>query len=337
MKGAVLRPLLGVLLLLAVNAACDALASGGPGLFGHGSFLRLEWREGVVSGAMVDVLKHASATIVLAMGMALVIATRGVDLSAGSVMAVAGVVGGVLASRGAGSMGAMTGALGAGAFIGLGNGLLVTRVGLQPFVATLVSMVAGRGVAQLISDGQVVGVQDAAVVALGGGRLFGLPIQIVVAGVVVSLTTVAVRWSAMGLLIEAVGANPEAARLAGVRRTGIVTGVYVVSGLMAGLAGLMAAGDIKAADPFHSGVGAELSAIFAVVVGGTALTGGRFSLGGAVAGAVLLQTLTTTMYARNVSAEVAPLPQALVILAVCVGGSGVARRWVRWRRAEVRA
>ncbi len=226
-------------------------------------------------------------------------------------------------------------ALGASLLCGLWNGLLVAGLGLQPFVATLILMVAGRGVAQMITDSQITTFHDAAIEYIGLGRpaWLPLPFPFLLALGLLAVTWIFVRRTAVGLLIEAVGGNPEASRLAGVRARTLIAGTYVFSGLCAGVAGLIAAANIKAADPFHAGQNLELAAIFAVVVGGTRLTGGRFSLPGAFVGGLLMQCLITTMYARNISADVAPLPQALVILVVCVASSARFRGMLRRRAA----
>jgi galactofuranose transport system permease protein len=145
------------------------------------------------------------------------------------------------------------------------------------------------------------------------------------------------RRTAWGLFIESVGDNAIASHYAGINSRNVKFIVYVFSGFCAGLAGLVAASNIKCADSIHSGLFLELDAILAVVVGGTALTGGRFYLLGSVLGALLIQTLTTTMYMRNVSSDVAPVPKALVILAVCLLQSPIFRQQLMWlipRRAR---
>lgn len=331
-RSGTLWPLAGIALLLAFNAACDARRGGAGAIFAPGSFLHLALRDGVLSGALVDVLGRSAKTIILACGMALVVATRGVDLSVGSTMAVAGAAAAVALNAGAGAAAAAGLALAAGAACGAWNAVLVAGARLTPFVATLVWMIAGRGVAQWITGGQIETFRDPLLDALGGGRLPWLPLppSFLLAMALLGATALAVRGSAAGMLLEAIGGNPEAARLAGVRVLATTAGAYVACGATAGLAGLLAAAEIHGADPFHAGRNMELAAIFAVVVGGTSLSGGRFSLAGAAAGAVLLQALTTTLYARDVAADVAPLPQALAILAVCLLSSPRARHW--WAR-----
>jgi len=325
----------GILALIALNAAFDLAREHGS-LFGPGSFLHIALRDGIPSGPLIDILNHSSRTVILVLGMTLVIATRGVDLSVGSVMAIAGAVAAVLAPD-YGPIPAIAAALAIAATCGLWNGLLVSSLGIQPIVATLILMVAGRGIAKLITSGQVATFQSPTLAFLGNGRLsvLPLPFPFILAMCLFAATLFAVRKSALGLLIEAVGSNPIASRLASIRAKTLIAGTYVFAALCAGLAGLIDASNIKAADPFHSGINAELTAIFAVVVGGTSLNGGRFSLTGAVIGGLLIQTLTATMYARDISADVAPLPQALVIIAVCLLGSDQFRRRGRHLRARV--
>lgn len=314
---AALWPALGIGALVVANAVFDLVAR--RPLNAEGSFLHLSLRDGVPAGALIDVLNYGAPLAILALGMAPVIATRGVDLSVGSIMAISGAVAGTLAARGATGPAAIVAGMGAALACGLWNAFLVTVVRLQPFVATLVLMVAGRGVAQMITDSQVANFQCPSLeyLALGRPAWLPLPVPFIMAGVLLVVTQLAARASALGLLLEAVGANPEASRLAGVRSRTLIAASYVSCALCAGLAGLIAAADIKAADPFHAGQGRELAAIFGAVVGGTSLAGGRFSLPGAFVGALLLRMLTTTMYARNINDDIAPLPEALIILGVC--------------------
>jgi len=318
---AVTWPALGILALILTNALFDLLAS--RSLFAEGSFLHFSFRNGVPAGALIDILNYGAPIAILALGMAPVIATRGIDLSVGSVMAISGTVAGTLAAQGMPAALCISAALVASLICGLWNALLVTALRLQPFVATLVLMVAGRGIAQLVTDSQVANFQSQAIeyLALGRPAWLPLPFPFLLALVLLAALHMATRRTALGLLLEAVGGNPEASRLAGVRSRTITGATYIFCSLCAGLAGLIVAANIKAADPFHAGKGMELAAIFAVVVGGTSLTGGRFSLLGAFVGALLLRTLTTTMYARDINDDIAPLPQALVILAVCSASS----------------
>ena len=308
---AIFWPLLALALLLLFNRFFT------PGFF------KLEIVDGRLYGTLVDVLNQGSKVMLLALGMTLVIATGGVDLSVGATMAIAGAVMAQLA--GVSVPVAILGGLGVALVAGAWNGLLVSTFKIQPIIATLILMVSGRGVAQLITDGQIINFEQPALVFLGNGTLLGLPFTLTLVVVMFAITALLVRRTALGLFIEAVGDNESASRFTGLPAQSVKFLTYVFAGLCAGLAGLVAASNIKSADSNHAGLYLELDAILAVVVGGTALTGGRFQLAGSLVGALLIQTLSTTLYARNVSADIAPVPKAIVILAVCLLQSPVLR------------
>ena len=290
-------------------------------------FFRVEVRDGRLYGVLIDILNHGSKVMLLALGMALVIATGGVDLSVGAVMAIAGAVAAQLINiEEIPFPVVIAAALGVALLAGAWNGLLVGAFNVQPIVATLILMVAGRGVAQLITGGQIITFTDHRLTYVGNGSLFGLPFPVLLSLGMLAVTILLTRKTAIGLFIESVGDNQRASIYAGVNGATVKFFVYVFSGFCAGLAGLVAASNIRCADANHAGLFLELDAILAVVVGGTALTGGRFYLAGAIVGALFIQTLTTTMYMRNVSADVAPVPKALAILAVCLLQSAPFRR-----------
>jgi len=300
-------PVAGLALLLLFN------------FFFTAGFFKLELRDGHLYGVLIDVLNHGSKVMLLSLGMALVIATGGVDLSVGAVMAIAGAVAAQLIQRvGVPFPLVIAAALSVAVLAGGWNGLLVGAFRIQPIVATLILMVAGRGVAMLITDGQIITFTEPKLVFIGNGHWLGLPFPVWLSLGMLLVTVALTRRTAVGLFIEAVGDNPTASTHAGVNSATVKFLVYVFSAFCAGLAGLVAASNIKCADSNHAGLFLELDAILAVVVGGTALTGGRFYLVGAIVGALFIQTLTTTMYMRNVSADVAPVPKALAILMVCL-------------------
>lgn len=317
LRSPVAWPLAGLLLLVAVNS-----------IF-HPDFFRVTLQGGHLFGVPVDILNQGARALVLALGMTLVIATGGVDLSVGSVMAVSGATAAVLLTQGHPLPLVLLAALSIGLFTGLLNGLLVSLAGVQPIVATLILMVAGRGVAQLITGGEVILIKNSGFEFLGNGYVLALPFAAVLAAVLFFVTHLSLRRTAAGLFIEAVGDNPIASRFAGLATARITCLVYVFCGFCAALAGVMAAANIQAADPYRVGENMELDAIFAVVVGGTALTGGRFLLLGSFIGALLLQTLTQTMYYAGVPPAVTPVPKALLILVVCLLQSERTRRWLK--------
>ncbi|HLO94480.1 MAG TPA: ABC transporter permease [Burkholderiaceae bacterium] len=304
------RPVAALALLLAVAALSV------PG------FLHLEIKDGHLYGNLVDILHRAAPLMLAALGMALVIATRGIDVSVGAVVAIAGTVGCQLVGT-QGLATAFAAALGAALLCGLWNGLLVSALGLQPIIATLILMVAGRGLAQLVTDGQILTVYEpTSFFWLGTGHLLGLPVSLFTVAIVGGLTALLMQRTALGLFIQAVGVNPVAARLAGVRTAAIVCFVYVYCSLAAGLAGLMIASNIKSADANNAGLLLELDAILAVTLGGGQLTGGKFSLAGSLIGALMIQTLTSTIYALGVPPQLTMVVKAVVVFAVCISQSG---------------
>jgi simple sugar transport system permease protein len=189
---------------------------------------------------------------------------------------------------------------------------------LQPIVATLILMVAGRGIAQLISGGLIVTIDDPTVTAIGNGSLLSLPVPVSMLGAAAVVVALLTRRTPLGLFIEAVGSNEPASRLAGVPDGAVRLFAYAACGLLAGVSGLIECSYIKAADANNAGNLLELDAILAVVIGGTALSGGRFSLPGTILAALLMQTLTKTLYMQDVSAEIAPAPKALAVIIVCL-------------------
>jgi galactofuranose transport system permease protein len=210
------------------------------------------------------------------------------------------------------------GALGVATLFGMWNGMLVSVVGMQPIIATLILLVTGRGVAQLITSGQIITIYYSPYYFVGNGWILGLPFSLfIVAAVFVSLLLLA-RRTALGLFVEAIGVNPVASRFAGVRAGFITFSVYALCGLCAGIAGLIVSSNVKSADGNNAGLLFELDAILAVVMGGTALSGGRFTLVGSIIGALIIQTLTTTIYAIGVPPEVTLVVKAIVVFLVSI-------------------
>jgi len=251
--------------------------------------------------------------LVVALGMALVIGTEGIDLSVGGVMAIAAAV--LPLYIGYGFWPAAVVALVAGALVGLANGSLVAFVGVQPIVATLALMVAGRGIALLIANEQLVPVTDPTALALGRGSLFGvLPWSVLIAALLVVGVAVLVSRTTFGKQLVAIGGNRRASELAGlpVKRNLLV--VYMLAATLAASAGVLSTARLGASVPSTLGNLIELSAITAVVVGGTPLSGGMVKIGGTVAGALLLQLLRATLIAHNISDWYSQIVQAVIIV-----------------------
>ena len=323
-------PLLALVALLAFNF-----------LFTPG-FFDVRIVDNRLYGSLIDVLNRGAPTLLLALGMTLVIATGGIDLSVGAVMALTGAVAACLIVRPEDSPvsalnvgGSLTLVLLVSLLVallaGVWNGVLVAFFRLQPIVATLILMVAGRGVAQLVTNGQIPTFEHPAFAWLGGGFVLMLPVPTIVAAAAALVMIALARGTALGLFVEAVGNNRVASRIAGVNATGVRLACYAISGLLAGVAGLLATADIKAADVNNIGLNLELDAILAVAIGGTSLAGGRFSLLGSVLGALVIQTLTTTILARGVAPETTLVAKSVIIVALCLLQSPRFRS-LFWRR-----
>ncbi len=300
-------------------------------------FFALRIQDGHLYGSVVDILKNGAPTALIALGMTLVVATRGIDLSVGATVAIAGSVACTWIASAPDPTGTGTAvvavllALALSLVLGSWNGFLVSVLGIQPIIATLVLMTAGRGIAMLITDGQIITVANPAFAELGGGFLLGLPVSTVLTAALFAVVAWVTRRTALGMLIEAVGINPVAGRLAGIRSRGLVWGVYVFVALCAALAGLMISSNVTAADANNAGLWIELDAILAVVIGGTLLSGGRYSISGTLVGALILQTLTTTVYAAGIAPEVTLVFKAVVIIIVCLLQSPKVRTLLRRR------
>ncbi len=295
-------------------------------------FFSVEIRGGHLYGTLIDIVNRASSLMIIAMGLTLVIATHGIDISVGSVVAISGasaaaLIGGTLVLSGATGMTDVTetplplvilAALGVSLVFGMWNGALVAYAGMQPIIATLILLVAGRGVAQLITNGQIITIYYSPYYVIGNGFLFGLPFSLYIVAAVATVLLLLTRKTALGLFIEAIGINPSASRLAGIRARAITFAVYGVSGLCAGIAGLIVSSNVKSADGNNAGLLFELDAILAVVLGGTSLSGGKFTLVGSMIGALIIQTLTTTIYSLHVAPQVVLVVKAIVVFVVSI-------------------
>ena len=297
-------------------------------------FFHITWQDGRLFGSLIDVLNRGTPVAILAVGMTAVIATKGVDLSVGAVMAIAGATAAVMVTSGQPAVLAVAAALVVGLLCGLWNGFLVTTLSIQPIIATLVLMVAGRGLAQLITEGTIVTFSDPLLIFIGTGSVAGLPTPVVILLALTVLTTLIVRRTALGLLIEAVGVNRSAARFAGIRAGALLLLVYAFAGLCAALSGLIVAGDIRGADANNAGLWLELDAILAVVVGGTSLLGGRFSIPMSVVGAMIIQAMNTGILISGFSPEFNLVVKSAVIILILVLQSPFAAALIQRRRAK---
>jgi galactofuranose transport system permease protein len=310
-------------------------------------FIHMEIKDGHLFGSLIDIVNRGAPVMLLSIGMTLVFATGGIDLSVGAVMAIAGALAATIIRpdyvKGVLEYGALSPMLYVVAIplilsvaAGLWNGLLVAYLGIQPIIATLILMVAGRGIAQLITQGQIVVFIHEPFQFIGSGFLFGIPFPITIVIFVIIATYLLTRKTALGMFIEAVGANPVACRFMGVKERLIKLSVYMFSGLCAGIAGLIICADIRAADANNAGLFLELDAIAAVIIGGT-MWGGRFTLAGSIIGTLIIQSLTTTILTRGIAPEVTLVFKAVVIIGVALIQSEDFRKTITGRFGERKA
>ena len=324
------KPFWPLVALLALNLALS------PGFFA----IRIQ--DGRLYGSLIDILHNGAPVALIALGMTLVIATRGIDLSVGAVVAIAAALAcwWIATSPDPASPGAAVAgiavALGVSVALGAWNGMLVSVLGIQPIIATLVLMTAGRGLAQLVTDGQIITVNNPAFAGISAGELATVPLTVLVAALVYAVVALATRRTALGTLVEAVGINPAASRLVGVPARLIVATVYVFAALCAGVAGLMISSNVNAADANNAGLWLELDAILAVVIGGTSLAGGRFSIVGTLFGALTIQTLTTTIYSLGIPPTVSLVFKGVIVLLICLLQAPRARALLARRRGRPR-
>ncbi len=268
-------------------------------------------------------LTQVATIVIVSVGMTLVIATGGIDLSVGSLMAIAGALAPLIflspfgvAHPALGDALAFVVPIAAAGLLGAFNGWFITRFRVQPIVGTLVMFIAGRGVAQVLTNGNLQVFHNPTFQFIGLGRVFGAPFQVIVMLALVAAAAWTMRRTLFGRQILAVGGNDRAARLAGVPVDRVKRGVYAISGLCAGIAGLVVIAINSSSDANLVGLGMELDAIAAVAVGGTAFTGGQANVVGSLIGALLIQLLRYTLLANGV-----PDAAALIVKGAIIAGA----------------
>jgi len=312
-------------------------------------FFTIETREGNLYGSVIDILRNGSIVSLLAIGMTLVIATGGIDLSVGAVMAISASVAGILMNPSAlwNEVFFVTDptytyqplwiVIGAALLVsiicGLWNGALVAYMKIQPMVATLILMIAGRGIAQLITNGLRVQITYKPFMVIGQGWYI-LPVSLYIVIIVLTLVWLFTRKTAIGMFIESVGINFRSSFFSGIKEKNVKLLVYVICGLTAGIAGLVASSNIKTSDANNIGLFIELDAILAVVIGGTSMAGGRFSLLASIIGALVMQAVTQSMYAIGVAPYALQAIKAVVVIIVILLFSEQVRSFVRSIGAE---
>ncbi len=307
-------------------------------------FFKIGILDGHLYGNLVDVVNNAAPLMLVSIGMTLVIATGGVDLSVGAVIAISAALGAVLINPALGDVLTPNEVLAdptktnnplwvivlvnisAGTLCGVWNGMLVSRGRISPMVATLILMVAGRGIAQLITNGQIMTVYYTPYHWFGNGFIFGLPVSVYIVAIIFIMAWLLVRKTAIGMFIESVGINSRATYYSGISEKNIKLFAYTFCGFCSAWAGLILGSYIHGVDANNIGLLYELDAILAVVMGGTLMSGGRFSLMASVIGALLIWTFTITMYTLGVPANALLAGRALLVLIVIILHSDYTRR-----------
>ncbi len=304
-------------------------------------FFTLEMKDGHLYGNLIDILNNGAPLMVVAVGMTLVIASGGTDLSVGPVIAITGAVATSLIGVNSGVTNmpmplVILIALAVAAGFGLWNGLLVSRVGVAPIVATLILMVAGRGIAQMITNGRIVRIFYEPYFFFGSQGYWVVPFSLIVVALVYLVAWFFLRRTAFGMFLESIGVNTESSRFSGINSRNVILAAYTICGLCAGIAGILVSSNMHSADGNNAGLYYELDAILSVALGGTALAGGRFSLAGSFLGALIIQSLTTSIYSLGVPPQYVLVVKALVVFVVSMLQSenfrmSIKERMLFWR------
>ena len=313
-------PIFCMILVMAVNIIYD-VANGNFAL----NFFTISVRNGILYARLIDVLNRGSEIAILAIGMTLVVScSAGTDISVGSVMSLgASFCCMLLAGFGVAStshynvplfVGVIAGILLAGV-CGAFNGALVSFLNVQPMVATLILYSAARAIGLLFCNNLIVYVRVDSF-GIFGGNIGIIPTPIIIAVACILIATILLKKTALGLYVQSVGINRKASRIAGVKSEKIIFICYVICGLCAGIAGIIASSRITSADSNNIGLNFELDAILAVALGGNSLGGGKFRLAGSIIGAYTIQAITTTLYALGVSTEQAPVYKAIIVIII---------------------
>ena len=293
------------------------------------NFFSIRIVEGRLFGSVIDVFYRAVPTAMVALGMAVVIGTAGIDLSVGSVIAIGGAVITWRIHAGDPHILILFWALGVGLLCGIWNGFLVAVLEIQPIIATLILMVSGRGIGLMINllyGGTNPSYTSALLQGISTGHIAFVPTRLLVFLLVFVLLWALLRRTALGMFLESVGGNKKAAYLTGINARLVTFSAYIICGLAAASAGIILCADTHTSDPVSIGRNIELDAILAVVIGGGSLAGGRIYLGMTILGALVIQALTTSILSSGLPPEYNLVVEAVVVLVVLLLQSANFRR-----------
>ena len=301
-------------------------------------------------GNLIDIINRSAEITIIGMGMTMVIALGGTDLSVGALVAVSGALAlKLMRWDPTNPLYQTPGDYSVYPFIlvllvpllvcllmGAFNGVLVGQLKLQPIIATLILMVSGRGIAQIITNGKQFTTMYSPFRVIGQGSCLFLPTPIVITVVVVTAVMVFVRKTAFGTFVESVGINPSASRLSGINSKVVILIVFALTGFLSGISGLIYSSRIMSNDSNNAGINYETDAILSVVIGGTSMSGGKFSLTGTIVGSIIIRTIITFVYYFGVSPDSTMAFKALIIAVIIVLQSEPVRNWMA-KRSQARA
>ena len=320
-----LLPVVALILVMAVNIIYDAVNGNNPLSFFLITLRQTTGNGTILYGRIIDILNRGSEAAILAIGMTLVVSSSaGTDISVGSVMSLcASFCCMLLAGYGVSSTTTLAkplivgilGGLCIGILCGAFNGTLVAFFKIQPMVATLILYSAARAIGLLLCNDLIVYVRNDSF-AFFGSFLGLLPTPLVITAICVVIMSLLLKKTALGMYIQSVGINDKASRIAGLNSRRIIFLTYVICGLFAGIAGIVASSRITSADSNNIGLYLEMDAILAVALGGNSLGGGKFNLAGSIIGAYTIQAITTTLYALGVSSAQAPVFKAVIVIII---------------------
>ena len=297
-------------------------------------FFKISYQEtnGMLYGSLIDIVNRSAEITIIAMGMTLAIALGGTDLSVGALVAVSGAIAlKFLRWNPTDPLYATPGDYTVYPFVlvilvplvvctlmGLFNGIMIAKVGMQPIIATLILMVSGRGIAQIITNGKQFTTQYSPFRFIGQGSFLWLPTPIIISVIIVAAVAIFTRKTAFGTFVESVGINRSASRLSGINAQRVIMIVFALTGLLAGISGLIYSSRIMSNDSNNAGLNYEMDAILAVVIGGTSMSGGKFSLAGTVIGSIIIRTIVTFVYYFGIVSEATMAFKAMIIAVVIV-------------------
>ncbi len=332
-KAPLFMPIVCMILVLLIN------------LFKDAGFFSIAIKNGVLYGRLIDVLNRGSEIAILAVGQTLVVAvSAGTDISVGSVMSLAA-CGGCMVLTGYGntSVTAVIAPIGVGILVGIlfgalcgaFNGTLVAKLKIQPMVATLILFTAARAVGLLLCNNQITYIRYEPYKYLGNFLPHcPVPTPILVTILVIALAQILLKKSSLELYVQSVGINSRASKICGINSELVCFICYVVCGVCAGIAGMIASSRIYSADSNNIGLNYELDSILAVALGGNSLGGGKFNMAGSIIGAYTIQAITTTLLAMGVSTDQAPVIKAVIVVIIVVIQAPVFKKW--WAERKVK-